>query len=69
MLERYPLLRAYETTAAGAVTLGGLPSWVQESGSSLSNKKLSDTVTIGSGATRLGMEFDFQRWIAILTIR
>lgn len=48
-----------ETTAAGAVTLGGLPSWVQESGSSLSNKKLSDTVTIGSGATRLGMEFDF----------
>ena len=45
-------------SSGGAVTLGGLPSWVN-GGASLAGGKLSDAVTTGSGDTRLGMVLDF----------
>ena len=48
-----------EASSGGAAILGGMPSWaIPGDNTSVSNKKLSDTVTVG-GTDYLGMTFDF----------
>lgn len=48
-----------EASSGGAAILGGMPAWaIPGENTSIGNKKLSDTVTIG-GTDYLGMTFDF----------
>lgn len=48
-----------EASTGGAAVIGGMPAWaIPGDNTSIGNKKLSDTVTVG-GTDYLGMTFDF----------